>query len=420
MIEEAELEGSLGLCVAVMYERSLGSDSPWDGYLQVLPERESVPLVWSLEEADSLLSGTELDKVVKEDKACLCEDWKEHIEPLILSESFKLDPSYFGVEQYFSAKSLVSSRSFEIDDYHGYGMVPLADLFNHKTAAENVHFTTQNSSSSSDDEDDGDISQISDDEKSVVETLSSSPSGNSGDNFTNSGDDPNNLEMIVVREVQAGAEVFNTYGIMGNAALLHRYGFTEPDNTFDIVNIDLNLVLKHCSSSFSSRYIRSRVSLWRRLNYSGCTSENSEYFEISFNGEPQIELIVLVYIVFLPEYAYEKLNCMVDFFVEAIDSTNLIKLINITRNNCSIGAEKINELLLTRDVRNALKSLADMRETFYGPNTLEDDESRLRIRSSVKDRKLYHSLVLRVCERRILSRLRVYASGGYKTKKRKV
>lgn len=63
MIEEAELDGSLGLCVAVMYERSLGSDSTWDGYLQVLPERESVPLVWSLEEADSLLSGTELDKV---------------------------------------------------------------------------------------------------------------------------------------------------------------------------------------------------------------------------------------------------------------------------------------------------------------------------------------------------------------------
>jgi len=64
--------------------------------------------------------------VVKEDKDCLYVDWKEHIQPLILA--FKLDPSYFGVEQYFSAKSLVSSRSFEVDDYHGYGMVPLADL----------------------------------------------------------------------------------------------------------------------------------------------------------------------------------------------------------------------------------------------------------------------------------------------------
>lgn len=67
-------------------------------------------------------------QVVEEDKACLYEDWKDHIQPLVLSGSFKLDPSYFGVEQYFCAKSLVSSRSFQIDDYHGPGMVPLADL----------------------------------------------------------------------------------------------------------------------------------------------------------------------------------------------------------------------------------------------------------------------------------------------------
>lgn len=63
MIEEAGLDGSLGLSVALMYEKSLGCDSVWDGYLQLLPERESVPLVWSLEEVDSFLLGTELHKV---------------------------------------------------------------------------------------------------------------------------------------------------------------------------------------------------------------------------------------------------------------------------------------------------------------------------------------------------------------------
>lgn len=67
-------------------------------------------------------------QAVKQDKTILCEDWRECIEPLILSGEWKLDRDNFGVEQYFSAKSLVSSRSFEIDDYHGYGMVPLADL----------------------------------------------------------------------------------------------------------------------------------------------------------------------------------------------------------------------------------------------------------------------------------------------------
>lgn len=63
MIVEAGLDGPLGLSVALMYEKSLGSDSVWDGYLQLLPERESVPLVWSLEEVDALLLGTELHTV---------------------------------------------------------------------------------------------------------------------------------------------------------------------------------------------------------------------------------------------------------------------------------------------------------------------------------------------------------------------
>ena len=207
---------------------------------------------------------------------------------------------------------------------------------------------------------------------------------------------------------------------MGNAALLHRYGFTEPENKFDIVNIDLNLVIEWCSSSFSSRYSRARLSLWRSLNYSGCTSQDSEYFEISFNGEPQIELITLLYIIFLPEDACQKLNCAVDSFSESDESANLIKLINITGHKCDIAADKINVLLLTGDVCNALVSLADSRESLYGSNSLGDDENKLRRCCLVKERKLYHSLVLRVSERNILLRLRVYASKGCKTKKRKV
>lgn len=62
-IEAAELGGCLALAVAVMYERARGADSPWDAYLQLLPDRESVPLAWPADEAERLLAGTELDKV---------------------------------------------------------------------------------------------------------------------------------------------------------------------------------------------------------------------------------------------------------------------------------------------------------------------------------------------------------------------
>ena len=67
-------------------------------------------------------------QTVPEDKALIYEDWKENILPLLDFSTSKLNPKYFGIEQYFAAKSLIASRSFKIDEYHGLGMVPFADL----------------------------------------------------------------------------------------------------------------------------------------------------------------------------------------------------------------------------------------------------------------------------------------------------
>ncbi|XP_078182167.1 SET domain-containing protein [Carex rostrata] len=424
VIETAGLAGVLGLTVALMYERALGPASQWYDYFGVLPERECVPLVWSDEEVESLLAGTELDKIVKQDKQFMSEDWEECIEPLI--GSFNLGADSFSLENYFSAKTLVSSRAFEIDEYHGYGMVPLADLFNHKTGAEHVHFTRPESDDEGDDDDDEDddddkISDLSGDEQSSVVDHSTSSSDNT------EGDNPAALEMIIVRHVNAGSEVFNTYGYTGNAALLHRYGFTEPDNQFDIVNIELTLVLKCCSSQFSKQYTKSRLSLWRKLNFSGCTSQNSEYFEVSCNGEPQFELLTLLYIIYLNEKSFDKLGTMVDSLVNEDDLSCAIDLISIGGGNCNFkkdsiqDANDLNKFLLTKSVCKALVMLADLRESLYGSVSLKDDEKKLKECTPVKDRKLYHSLVLRISERRILGRLRDYASKfGSRNKKRKI
>lgn len=63
MIEAAGLDGYLGLSVALMYEKSLGHESPWATYLHLLPQSECLPLLWTLDEVDHLLTGTELHKV---------------------------------------------------------------------------------------------------------------------------------------------------------------------------------------------------------------------------------------------------------------------------------------------------------------------------------------------------------------------
>ncbi|GAU45565.1 hypothetical protein TSUD_27660 [Trifolium subterraneum] len=402
IIENACLGGYLGLAVAIMYERSLGGDSPWAGYLQLLPQQECLPLVWTL------------DETVKEDKTLVYEDWQENILPLLESEPSKLNPTFFGVEQYFAAKSLISSRSFEIDDYHGFGMVPLADLFNHKTGAEDVHFTALSSNDESDDDD-----VVDDFDEGIVDEEALAQNG-AMDKTENGGvsdmeyssvteDYTSMLEMVMIKDVSSGVEVFNTYGILGNAALLHRYGFTEQDNTYDIVNIDLELVLQWCSSLFSDRHSRSRISLWRRLGYSS-DSENSEYFEISFDGEPHIELLILLYIIFLTDDVYHKLDLSVAIAGNCHESSEKTSFLNGDNIFLDKASNMSKKTLLTKKVCDALLSLADLRESLYGLKSIEDDIEALERCSFVRDRKLYHSLVLRISERKILQKLRNYAS----------
>ncbi|KAI3458848.1 hypothetical protein Pfo_015511 [Paulownia fortunei] len=420
LIEEAQLGGYLGLSVALMYEKSLGSQSKWFQYLQILPPFEPIPLLWSLPEIDSLLSGTELHKIVKEDKALVYQDWKECIKPLLGSASFELNPEFFTVDEYLAAKSLIASRSFQIDEYHGSGMVPLADLFNHKTAAEDVHFTSVSSSSESDtdtDTDNGKKNADDDndgDDEPIAPDFDSKTGGFSGSDLelsSTSGNEPTFMEMIIIKDVKAGAEVFNTYGSLGNAALLHRYGFTEPDNPFDILNIDLDVVVQWSLSLFSCRHSRRRLSVWRKLDHSGCVSQDSEYFEISLDGEPQVELLVLLYIMLLPEEEFHELDLALSATGE-VKETPSLRLLGKESFLSTKDSELSKKLLLTQSVRQALFSLADARESFYGPNSLEEDIRSFNECSHATDPKLYHSLVLRISERRIIEKLRYFASSG--------
>ncbi|XP_047308214.1 N-lysine methyltransferase setd6 isoform X2 [Impatiens glandulifera] len=350
-----------------------------------------------------LLELNSIRQIIKDDKVLVREDWQECICPLLSLEHLNLNPVFFGLEQYLAAKSLIASRSFQIDDYHGYGMVPLSDLFNHKTGAEDVHFT---SGLESDSESENSNIDMQDDSSVVDEDVSSD------DNRSESPlvqDDNTALEMIMVKDVKAGTEVFNTYGLLGNAALLHRYGFTESDNPFDIVNVDLDLVLQWSCSLYSKRHSRARLSLWRKLGHSSCSSQNSEYFEISSDGIPQIELLILLYVMLLSDKAYEDLDHMLSTGVTSNESLSFL---------LKEQTDNMEDVLLSVSVRNGLLLLADMRESAYGSNSIEDDVMAMRTCCSVKERKVYHSMMLRICERKILQKLRSYANRNDRSRKR--
>ncbi|KAJ2746519.1 hypothetical protein GGI20_001294 [Coemansia sp. BCRC 34301] len=140
---DAGIGGNLALCIAVMYEKSLGTDSPWYGYLQSLPECADLPLLWDAQ-SRSWLKGTDVAQWLDRDEASLLEDFgvlqalvAEY--PAVFGGSFKWDC----FKSFLKVASLVSSRAFSVDVHRDNSMVPFADLFNHHTAKENVHIVCE-------------------------------------------------------------------------------------------------------------------------------------------------------------------------------------------------------------------------------------------------------------------------------------
>lgn len=90
------------------------------GYFQALPPREYVPVLWTEAEL-ALLEGTELAGQVEADRQLMAADFEEHVLPLLGRYPGRLQhaASAFTREGFSVAASLVASRAFGIDDYHG-------------------------------------------------------------------------------------------------------------------------------------------------------------------------------------------------------------------------------------------------------------------------------------------------------------
>jgi SET domain-containing protein 6 len=68
LIRKHRIGGGLALVLTVMYERSIGEQSRWYGYLQSLPVSEpSLPFLWPAEKRLELLCGTEVGRAVQSD-----------------------------------------------------------------------------------------------------------------------------------------------------------------------------------------------------------------------------------------------------------------------------------------------------------------------------------------------------------------
>ena len=235
VFDGGEIGGAIALTLAVMYEKQLGEKSRFYGYLASLPDYEmGLPLLWSkeflpklctptvrqnYERALRLLEGTEIGRTLEEDRNMMEQDYDEIIKPFLKHHVSVFQPiEAYSFEEFFKTSTVVAARCFAVDQYHGNAMVPLADVFNHRTAAENVHLES---------EDLGEAPHPDYDEDFSPEALEQFEQAMLEDS----------IDMRIVRPVNDGEEVFNTYGDHSNAYLFMKDGFAEPNNPFDVVCI---------------------------------------------------------------------------------------------------------------------------------------------------------------------------------------
>lgn len=256
------------LAAAVLFERAvMRTRSRWHEYMDLLPKslvEIGVPMAYKDTTLRAWFGGTGVDcmagkmrKMVKEVfDSCIWKLFAHRGQELGFGKDVTSKVTY---EQFLVAFGCVTSRAFQVDEYHGSSMVPVADMFNHGMNCEHVHIEEQelegdiregNSCSGAGDtlgdaeEEEGvDYGDEGDDERDekvrVNETEEEKENCEEGDEdgstsvMHDAKGDNGDLVVRCVRDVKSGDEVFNTFGQKGNTLLYLNYGFTDGDNGYD-------------------------------------------------------------------------------------------------------------------------------------------------------------------------------------------
>ncbi|KAI0635839.1 SET domain-containing protein [Trametes polyzona] len=229
----------LSLSLALYSEILSGNKSRWRPYLQSLPA-STVPIarLWGdsaafpndadAQEASLWIHGTDVQREIQDDDGSLLMDetrayYRDEVQPLL--DPLGLSPTLQG---FLHAYSLVCSRAFLVDAYHGLSMVPVADAFNH-THENHVQMASE-----------FDVCPICGSFSECPHDGDETPSAQSSARSTHvqsTLDQPDTVDMVTVRSIPPRAEIYNTYGAnLGNAALLARYGFALEGGDTDSVS----------------------------------------------------------------------------------------------------------------------------------------------------------------------------------------
>ncbi|KAG8877300.1 hypothetical protein FRB98_006774 [Tulasnella sp. 332] len=245
--DQMEEQQSMALALALLIEIKSGGLSRWHGYMQSLPPSTvQIAALWEMEggcdggHALRWCKGTEVEKILVREhiENSLTEFWTNAAQPLLSTANIQAE---YGDMRY--AYSLVSSRAFYVDAYHGISMVPIADAFNH-IEENQIHLETDYDVCSTC----GSLDVCEHDEEEPIEGSNQGQKGTlkprtsqAQHRFT---DDSDMCEMVTNAPIKFGDEVFNCYDSgLPNAQLLCHYGFLLEGNSNDLVTWSLDEII---------------------------------------------------------------------------------------------------------------------------------------------------------------------------------
>jgi len=283
-LHSADISGHLALIISLGHQMVLGENSKWENYIKSMPDFENIPKFWTSDEL-KYLEATELKGKTEKGLKFMQLDFDKYVRPLIDSNVLS---DRFSFTVFKNAASLVSSRSFGvyISEDVGDAMVPMADIFNHKASVLKL----------------GGEYMLGDQEESdsdSVSPLCGMDSANGIGLKLHIGiidDDAGNLDIVVVSDIEKDCEIFNTYGELGNADLVHKYGFCLPENPFTAVSLDKSIFFDVVRTVLGDRVFTERFSILK--DETALSVLDEEPFELYSNqhiGAPLYVALILFF-----------------------------------------------------------------------------------------------------------------------------
>ena len=333
LLHDAQIDGVLALNIAFIYETTVFREtSHWTPYLKSIVPGALPPAYWS-DNDKKLLKGTTLDTLFDalspqeevqsgfEVAIDLAETWNEEFGLEIPKEYLSIDINDMDdvrrkFHKFVSVAYALSARVFEIDAFHESALVPVADLFNHHVVRPDLQFVSlydvcdlcgesgmckhmlaEEIEAARDEEELRARSKSPKEEKprsndkaevaissSVISQLEKDLAEELGEQLKmQEVDKPRELDpddcvdMTLSRDIEAGEEIFNSYGDLSNVFLLTRYGFTIERNPYDIVHLGAQ-IMEHTAHNEA---LRERTNWWANTGY----DLFSNWFKIAFPEE---------------------------------------------------------------------------------------------------------------------------------------